>query len=391
MNRPSNSASSASWRLVIGSTSTESLLGDAGEMLDRGRRRRRHLLVRIVEHREVVFGDRARFGIAPFALGVIVQRLAEELGFAVGEPGDVARADAVDREPVARVDDDFERRAAEPVEQQPAERFEAVIAGDAETDQQPELGVGLEIGAPGAAVELVLELRQRVLVELLLAQLQHGLDGRHDAMAARLGQERGVIALRLVGVGAGEIDQLRPPHLEQARPRQVLGRGDDLVRGLGVGQIAGLVDKDDPAGHGWVPFQSKARAKGPIMRSRSGKAQLVIAGNETNGDSAVCDVHHESRFARASQIFLRHGRRRRVRTERLLETQRVAVVVIIISDACRTVGSPIFRSAQSPGYCAHGLRAASPPGRRRLAPSSAAASSNGPTPRRPIWGATAME
>jgi hypothetical protein len=30
------------------------------------------------------------------------------------------------------------------------------------------------------------------------------------------------------------------------------------VRGLGVRQIAGLVDEDDPAGHGRVPFQSKA-------------------------------------------------------------------------------------------------------------------------------------
>ena len=161
---------------------------------------------------------------------------------------------------VARIDDHFERRAAEPVEQQPPERFEAVVAGNAEADEQLELGVGLKVGTPGAAVELVLEFRQRVLVELLLAQLEHGFDGRHHAMAARLGEQRGVIALRLVGVGAGEIDELRPAHLEQARPRQVLGRGDDLVRGFGVGQIAGLVDEDDPAGHGRVPFQSKARA-----------------------------------------------------------------------------------------------------------------------------------
>ena len=159
---------------------------------------------------------------------------------------------------VARLDDHFQRRAAEPVEQQPAERLEAVVAGDAEADQELELAVGLEIGAPGAAVQLVLEIRQRVLVELLLAQLQHGLDGRHHAMAARLGKQRGVVALRLIGVGAGEIDELRPAHVEQARPRQILARGDDLVRGLGVGQIAGLVDEDDPAGHGRVPFQSTA-------------------------------------------------------------------------------------------------------------------------------------
>ena len=78
MNRPSYSASSASWRRVIGSTSTDSFSAMRDDVLDRGRRGRRHLLVRIVEHGEIVFGDRARLGIAPFALGVLVQRLAQE-------------------------------------------------------------------------------------------------------------------------------------------------------------------------------------------------------------------------------------------------------------------------------------------------------------------------
>ncbi len=233
-------------------------------------RRRRGFLVRIVEHREIVFGDRARLGIAPFPFGVVVQRLAEELGFAVGEPRDGARPDAIDRQPrAAGIDDDFERRAAEPVEQQPAERLEALVARQPETDQQLELAVGLEIGAAGAAVELFLEVRQRMLVKLLLAQLQHGLDGRHHPVAARLGQQRGVIALRLVGVGAGEIDELGARHVEQAGPRQIFAGGDDLVRGLSVGQVARLIDQDDPAGHGRVPFQSMPLCKTrPIMLSK---------------------------------------------------------------------------------------------------------------------------
>src|SRR6202008_2265014 len=100
-----------------------------------------------------------------------------ELAFAVGEPGDGARADAIDRETGARLDDHFQRRAAEPVEQQPAERLKALVAGNAETHQELELAFGPEVGAAGATVELVLEFRQRVLVELLLAQLQHGFDG----------------------------------------------------------------------------------------------------------------------------------------------------------------------------------------------------------------------
>ncbi len=263
------------------------LFGDACKILERvrGARRRLLVLVRIVQHGEIVFGDRTRLGVAPFALGMVVQRLAEEFAFAVGQPGDGAWPDAVDRQPRTRFDDHFQRRAAEPVEQQPPERLEARIAGDAEADQELELAFRLEIGAPGAAVELFLELRQRVLVELLLAQLQHGLDRRHHAVAARLGEQRGVIALGLVGVGTGEVDDLRPPHVEQARSRQVLARGDDLVRGLGVGQVAALVDKDDPAGHGRVSFQSPALCKiRPIMRSKSGTARFVITRFKSIGD-----------------------------------------------------------------------------------------------------------
>ena len=233
--------------------------------------------------------------------------------------------------------------------------------------KQLELAIGLEVGAAGAAVELVLEVGQRVLVELLLAQLQHGLDGRHDAMAARLGQQRGVVALRLVGVGAGEIDELRPPHVEQARPRQVLARGDDLVRGLGVGQIAGLVDEDDPAGHGRVPFWSTANMlrSRPIMRSKSGTARIVIAGNETIGDCAARDVHHQNRFAHGSQAL---GFCAAVVTERLLEAQRVGAVVIIVAVPAEQPIAGLFVARNGALVVARALQAASPGGRGAAPP-----------------------
>src|SRR5262249_14549405 len=156
---------------------------------------------------------------------------------------------------------------------------EPVVARDAEANQELELTLALKIGAPGAFVQLFLEIGKRVLVQFLLAQFQHGLDRRHHAMAARLGQERGVIAFRLIGVGAGEIDELGPPGFEQARPREVFACGDDLVRGLCIRQVAGLVDEDDPAGHGRVPFKSRPEydAK-PVMRLMSGAA-LVHSRN----------------------------------------------------------------------------------------------------------------
>ena len=193
-----------------------------------------------------------------------VERLAQEARLAVGETGDVARPDALDREPGAGLDIDLERRAAEPVEEEAAELLEALVAGDAEADQELELALGLEVGAAGAAVELVLELGERVLVELGLAQLEHGLDRRHHPVPARLRQQRGVVALRLVGVGARQVDELRPPHVEQARTGEILARRDHLVRGLSVGQVLGLVDQNDPAGHEG-PFRMTMAA---LSRSR---------------------------------------------------------------------------------------------------------------------------
>src|SRR6202171_1543444 len=93
-------------------------------MLDRLDRRRRHFLFGVIEHREGVFWHRAGLGVTPLALGVLVQRLTKEVGGAVDQPGEVARPEAVDGKPGARLDGDFERRAAEPIEQQTAKRFE---------------------------------------------------------------------------------------------------------------------------------------------------------------------------------------------------------------------------------------------------------------------------
>ena len=133
MNRPSNSASSASWRLVIGSTSTDSFSAMRAKCLiefgDQRARRRLLVFVRVVQHGEIVFGDPARLGVAPLPLGVVaVSDWRKKLAFAVGQPGDGAGPDAVDRQPGARLDDRLQCRAAEPVEQEPAERLEARVA-----------------------------------------------------------------------------------------------------------------------------------------------------------------------------------------------------------------------------------------------------------------------
>ena len=49
-----------------------------------------------------------------------------------------------------------------------------------------EFAFWLDVGSAGAALELVVKFRQGALVKLRLPQLQHGFDGRDDAVTARL-------------------------------------------------------------------------------------------------------------------------------------------------------------------------------------------------------------
>src|SRR5882672_4182906 len=124
MNRPSYSASSASWRRVIGSISTECRTAMRAKCL--------------IEDGEFVFRLGAGLRVAPLALGVLMQGFTQKRGFAVGKPGDIARTDALDREPGAGLDIDLERGAPEPVEQQPPERLKACVAREPEADQKLE-------------------------------------------------------------------------------------------------------------------------------------------------------------------------------------------------------------------------------------------------------------
>src|SRR5215472_2146682 len=89
-------------------------------------------------------------------------------------------------------------------------------------------------------------------------------------------QQRSVVALGLIRVGPCQIDELRPSHVEQARTGEILARRDHLVRGLSVGQVFGLVDQNDPAGHE-DPFRMTMAA---LSRSRP---RQVTRSNAVHG------------------------------------------------------------------------------------------------------------
>ena len=180
-----------------------------------------------------------------------MQREAEEFGLLRAELGERPGAQTLDLPAFARRDRHLERRAAIPVEQQSAERLETRILAEAEAEQQVEGRRLVGVGAVGGGGDRLLQVGQRLFVKLAFAQLEHGLDVGDDAVAARFGEQRGVITVRLVVVGARQIDDLRPRvRREQLRPREIVAGGDDLVRRIGVGKIAQMVDENHPAVHG---------------------------------------------------------------------------------------------------------------------------------------------
>ena len=204
-----------------------------------------------------------------------MQREAEELRLLRAELGQRPGAQPLDLPALARRDRHLERRAAIPVEQQPAERLEARVLAEAEAEQQVEGRRLVGVGAMGGGGQRLLQVGQRLLVELAFAQLEHRLDIRDDAVAARLGQQRGVIAVRLVVVGARQIDDLgAPAGREQLRPREIVAGGDDLVRRLGVGEIARMVDENDPAVHDVPEEAASRRDAGSRMRSDHAAGRL---------------------------------------------------------------------------------------------------------------------
>ena len=147
-------------------------------------------------------------------------------------------------------------------------------------------------------IERLLQVGQRVFVELVLAQFEHRLDGRDDAVAARFGEQRGVIALGLIIVGARQVDDLgAPAGREQFRPREIVAGGDDLVRRFGVGKIAHMIDENDPAGHG-VPAEAASR------RDAGSRSEAII------GRSAPSPSDRRTPVATTANQFAAPGGRR---------------------------------------------------------------------------------
>ena len=223
------------------------LFGDLRPVAQRLDLRRRQLLMRVDQRGEAVAGRRARLGVAPFAVGEGVERDQEPRLLVGAHARQRQQRDLADRRPLrAFADGDLQRRRAEPVEQELGEAVPGLRRADAEEDRDARRKGAAEILA--ALVERHLQFRQRMLVELRLRQVDHRLDGRNDPVAARAGQQRGIVAAALVAVIVGKVDHLRPLPAKQRRVRQIVAVGDDLVRCRDLIEIALPSRQYDP-GH----------------------------------------------------------------------------------------------------------------------------------------------
>ncbi len=220
-----------------------------GEAFERTLLRGRQRLARVVQHREAIARGSLALRRLPATPGLALHRRHREVLLLGGQAMQRQRPDLLDRAPRPGLDGDFEQRAAEPVEQQQREAFKARKLGAPEGDEHLEGIVGRIVTALEAAVELVLKVGQRVAVQLLARQLQHRLHRRHDAVAARSREQRGVISGALVGGVAREIDHRRAEAAEQLRPRKIVAHHHHLMGGVGLEDVARGVDQDNPVGH----------------------------------------------------------------------------------------------------------------------------------------------
>src|SRR5690606_20997465 len=129
-------------------------------------------------------------------------------------------ADFPDRRPLAVRDRHLQGRRAEPVKQQPGEAIPG--PGRADTKEDSYRGGKTAAHILAAAVERLLQLRQRIFIELAAGQIYHRLNRGDHLVPARASKKRGIVAAALIAVIVRQIDDLRPLAAEERRMGKVI-------------------------------------------------------------------------------------------------------------------------------------------------------------------------
>ena len=162
------------------------------------------------------------------------------------------KADLGDRDPVALLEREFKDRRAEPVKQQPAETLQPRVGAGSEKHPQPRWQRVAFLPVQ-AFVERILQFGNGILVKLARRQIDDGLNRWNHPLAARRRQQRGIIAAALIGVGAGQIDDVGPRAAEHLRPGQIIPGSQHLVLGRSMIEARKHGRQNYPVRH-WLLF-----------------------------------------------------------------------------------------------------------------------------------------
>ena len=150
-----------------------------------------------------------------------------------------------------------------PVEDLAGEFAEAFVLHFAEADDEAFGHRAVLWELVEVLVEEFLEDGDRVLVHVAVVEVEHGLDGGDDAVAAGFAEQRGVISVGLVVVAAGEVDDLRAGAGEQLGLQDIVARRHHAEWRAEGGEVPQVVGDQDPViVHGESRF-SKRRAGAP--------------------------------------------------------------------------------------------------------------------------------
>ena len=189
------------------------------------------LLPRVVQDRDAVARHRLGRARAPADLEVARERAVEPRRLLRIELGGRERLDLPDAQAAVarRPDREREQRMAEAVEGGARELAEARVHRGPERDQQADR-FGGRLGELGQLLgEDRVELGQREPVERLAAEVEDRLHRGDDLVAARLGEQRGVVAGAEIDAVAAQVDHPHRAGAEVLRPRDVDPRQPDQL------------------------------------------------------------------------------------------------------------------------------------------------------------------
>jgi hypothetical protein len=167
---------------------------------------RRLALLRIDQDREVVARAIAALRLVALAAEVAPRGVVHEIEVLLGDLVHRQRAHAAQAPLLAAAELGAQERHREHAEQRARERLVLGRHVLAEIDGQHEI---VRLQPAEALLDQFLDVRRDEAHEARRIQVLDGAHVRHDAMAARLGQQRDVVAARLVAIGARQVEH---PH-----------------------------------------------------------------------------------------------------------------------------------------------------------------------------------